>query len=330
MTIVLSLLLMFVGLYCSAFPADEGMESAVCDVNDGYWVPQMSFQCGQAPQSSFAYCYSRGWTWPATYQRLCGWKRITKLDSFDKNIFLGSEQQPIRALARLDNPSVAYTDKTPSIEFAKGKIVRYPKAADIPEGAITPKTVVWCQDVSTFSYCDHLKTGVGLLVAGNDDSFAVSSKAVVVDAGRIKATAAKADKYENDEYRDVVYDVIIQVGLNAAAKSLKKPIKASPPPPGGIAYNPVLGAIFIGVAIIALFLMDGYLGLVAIVSKVLRIEGNVSWESAIEKVHASIPGIHDTPVAKPDEKAQTTAKKSIEEESRTDDDAEKLISRNGH
>jgi hypothetical protein len=136
---------------------------------------------------------------------------------------------------------------------------------------------------------------------------------MVVDVGTIKSTADKADILEKGLYKDDVYDVAVQVALNYVAKAMKKPGKILPPPPGGLANNPLLGALFLGIAGYALFMTDGFLGLIGTASRIMKLEGNISWDKAMAKIHVLVPGLHEKNAEIPKTKSaseQTEAVKS--------------------
>ena len=70
--------------------------------------------------------------------------------------------------------------------------------------------------------------------------------------------------------------------------------KASPPPPpGGLAHNPLLGALFLGLAFYILLKNDGFLGLISTLSSFMGKESVVTWEEAMDKVHAHVPGLEE-------------------------------------
>jgi len=292
--VILSMAFFAIGLVCAAFPVVPQAASATCDPNAGGWVRTFNGLCGQAPQTNFAYCSSHGWAWDIIEQRRCGWKRIAKLDQVDRIYLIGRDPQYALALARLEDPKLRYSEKVPTTEFANGKIVLLEKAEDLRGKTLKANTVVICQGVDSYSGCKSRTTGVGILLknSGDDDDGVEDEGSMVVDARTIKATAPKDTKLDKDMFTEDVYDVVAQVTLNYVARALKKPTKASPPPPGGLAYSPSMGFLFLCISFYALFLADGYLGLVATASRLFRLEGNVTWEKAMQKVHAAVPGLH--------------------------------------
>jgi hypothetical protein len=221
------------------------------------------------------------------------------LDSFDKLYLIGGGKDNKElinyalALAKIEDPSFKYSAKVPQFEFGK----KIEMVETIENRPMTDNTVVVCLEESLNS-CKGVSKGIAVFIADKPiDPSPETAKILFVDARMVKSTSAKNDQLEQGvTYREVVYDVIIQIALNHASKSIKKPQagKAALPPPGGLAHNPIYGSAFLAIAFFALFMSDGYLGLVALFSRLLKYESNngVTWEKAMEKIHAQVPGLH--------------------------------------
>ena len=266
------------------FPSTPAAAPSLADclksVGDGAWTSGTEL-C--APSGAFAVCTPRMWRW-GPKATACGFSRVAKLPAGKVQFWGGAKARGVfLALARLDNPAVAYPATNTAKVETYGSVEYHP--GDAVDAAATAQASLVVIESGPASL-DSKAPVISLAGA----SAPVYAKATV-DFNKLATGADASENLGGGAFTEVVYDVAAQQLLNAAKgpATAKEPAKGSG---GGVAHDPQLGLMMIALTVVMLAAMDGFLGANALFYRLLgKRELPVTWAASVAKLHASI-GIH--------------------------------------